>query len=75
MKIKYSDHCVERLKKRRISKLRVESTIQNPDNTLKSFRSRRLLQKHFGDKILEVVTKVEGKKITIITGYYLKENA
>lgn len=70
MKIEFSKHAEERIKSREISKTRVIETIKNPGKVIVSFRSRQLLQRTYGGKILEVVTKVEGKKVTIVTAYY-----
>lgn len=72
MPIKFSEHALLRLKGRKISKLRVENSIKFPDKIIKGDRGRKLRQKKFGDKILEVVTKTEGSKITVITEYYLE---
>ena len=47
------------------------SVLENPDKVERSFRSRKLLQKKFGDKILEVVIKKENNRIIAVTAYYL----
>ncbi len=70
MKIEFSKHAEERIKSRKISKIRVIEVIKNPNNVIISFRFRQLLQRTYNDKILEVVTKVEGEKVTVITAYY-----
>ncbi len=72
MKIEFSKHARERIKTRRISKNRVVKTIQNSAKILQSFRFRKLFQKNYGDKMLEVVTKIENRKIIVITAYYLR---
>lgn len=71
MKIEFSKHAQERIKSRRISRARILKVISDPDNVIFSFRSRKLFQKKYGGKMLEVVTKVEGKKTIVITAYYL----
>lgn len=72
MPIKFSDHAKSQLKKRGISQKLAIETVENPDETEDSFKARKLRRKSINDKILEVVTKTEGNKITIVTGYYLK---
>jgi hypothetical protein len=71
--IKFSEHAKEQLKERSISRKRITETIINPDSILTSFKNRRLRQKRFNDRILEVITVSEGSQITVVTIYYLKE--
>lgn len=71
MPIVFSDHAREQIKQRIISQKRVIETIRSSSKKIVSFRGRMLRQKKFGDKILEVVTKTEGPRITVITAYYL----
>lgn len=71
MKIEFSDHAEERIKFRKISKKKIFDAIRNPDISVPSFRSRGLIRKYYGDKILEVVTKTEEDRIIIVTAYYL----
>lgn len=72
MPIKFSDHAIFRLKRRRISKRRVLETIKNSQEVKPSYKNRRLRSKLFGDKILQVVTITEGSRITVISVYYLR---
>ena len=74
MSIEFSKHALDQLKARKIPKARIFITIKKPQKKLKSFNYRRLRQKQFGSKILEVVTITEGSKITVVTQYYLKED-
>lgn len=69
MPIEFSDHALEQIKERNLSKAQVKKTVENPDKILPSFRNRKLRRKMFGDKILEVVTITEGSRITVITAY------
>lgn len=69
----YSEHANERVKGRKISKKRIEKTIEAPEAVQDSFRGRKLRRRKFGSKILEVVTKTEDSKTTVVTVYYLKE--
>lgn len=74
MKIEYSKHAKERAGFRKISKRRILITIGLPDKTLSSFRDRKVIQKKFGSKTLEVVIKVENDTMMIVTAYYLISN-
>ena len=73
MPIVFSEHAKKQLKERNISRERTVDTVENPDRMLASFKSRRLRQRRFGDRILEAVTVTEGSRITIVTVYYLKK--
>ena len=73
MPIVFSEHAKKQLKERDISRERTIDAVNNPDRTLASLKSRRLRQRRFGDRILEVVTVTEGSRITIVTVYYLKK--
>ncbi|MBM3283596.1 hypothetical protein FJY90_05125 [Candidatus Gottesmanbacteria bacterium] len=64
--------------KREISKERFQNIgslrqLKNPEETINSFRGRKLKRRKFGHKILEVVTITEGDIIIVITQYYLGE--
>ncbi|MBI2051595.1 DUF4258 domain-containing protein [Candidatus Roizmanbacteria bacterium] len=73
MPIVFSDHASYQIRKRRISKKLVRKAVQSPEEILPSFRERKLRRMRIGGKILEVVTKTEGSKITVVTAYYLEE--
>lgn len=73
MPIIFSEHAEKQLKERYISKKRTTEAVKNPDRILESFKNRRLRQRRFGDKILEVVTVTEGSRISVVTAYYLKK--
>ena len=51
----------------------VLAVIAKPQKILSSYRGRKLRQGIIGDKILEVVTKTEGTKITVVTAYSLED--
>lgn len=74
MSIEYSDHAKRQIKERKILLINIVETIRNSSMKAKSFKNRKLRQKRFGSKILEVVTVTEGSKITVITAYYLGVN-
>jgi len=71
--IKFSDHAKKQLKRRRISQKITMQATQNPQEIIPSFLGRKLRRLRVGSKLLEVVTKTEGSRITVITGYYIKE--
>ena len=74
MSIKFSDHARKQIKERKIPVNIVSQTVKNPERKLASSRNRKLRQRQFGSKILEVVTVTEGSRITVITVYYLKDD-
>ena len=73
MKNIFSDHAKEQLVERKIPKKIVLETVKNPQKKIKSYKSRELRQRRFGDKILEVVIIQEEESITIITQYWLEK--
>jgi len=73
MPIIFSKHAKKQLEERYISKKRTIEAIKNPERMLESFKNRRLRQRRFGDKILEVITITEGSRISVVTAYYLKK--
>lgn len=72
MKIIFSDHAKKQKTERKIPKKYFLETIKSPQNRLKSFRDRELLQRSFSGKILEVVILVEEDITTVITQYWLE---
>jgi hypothetical protein len=75
MKVLFSDHAVGQIRKRKISKQLILEVINEPEKEIGSFRTRRLLQKRFGGKILEVVIVRVESILTVITAYYLEEKS
>lgn len=73
MPIAFSKHALKQMKRRKIAQKRVIEALKNPRKKTVSFRGRVLRQKRFNDKLLEVVAKTEGSRITVITAYYLEE--
>lgn len=71
MPIIFSDHAQYQLKTRKIPKSAVIKAVQNPEVIFPSFRGRKLRRMKLNDKIIEVVTRTEGSRITIISAYYL----
>lgn len=72
MPIVFSDHAKDQLKRRRISKKLVLGIVVKPDEIGSSFKDRKLRRKRIGGKILEIVTKTEGNKTTVVTAYFLR---
>lgn len=73
MPIEFSKHAKEQLRRRKISQKQVVDVVRNSHQKVSSFRDRKLRQMRVGAKLLEVVTKTEGPRITVITAYYLEE--
>ena len=71
--IVFSAHAVQRIRARKISRLLVVETIKHPQKIISGNRGRKLRQRKFGDKILEVITITEGSDIIIVTQYWLEE--
>ena len=74
MKIKFSDHSLDRIKQRKISKTLIIKVIREPEKMMGSFRDRKLFRISVRDKILEVVVVKEKGVFIIITAYYLEKN-
>ena len=73
MPITFSEHAIKQIKKRGLSEEAIVTVAKEPEEIVPSFRGRKLRRKRIGDNILEVVTKTEGSRITIITAYILEE--
>lgn len=73
MPIRFSDHAKFQLRKRHLSQKKILEIVKNSDETLPSYKNRRLRRKLIGGKILQVVTITEGSRITVISGYYLRK--
>ncbi len=73
MPVTLSEHALQQIEKRHLSEDLVIEVAEEPDEILSSFRGRKLRRRQVNDKILEVVTKTEGSRITVITAYMLEE--
>lgn len=73
MPIKLSDHAIQQIKKRELSEDLIIDVVTKPEEILPSYRGRKLRRRKIGDKILEVVTRTDGSRITIVTAYFLEE--
>ncbi len=73
MEIVFTEHAKERLSQRDIKEKDIIQTLKNPDRILKSFGGRKIAQKKFKGKILEVVFKEEKDRLVVITNYWLEE--
>jgi len=68
----FSDHAKFQLKKRKIPEELVKKAVLIAQTITSSYRGRKLRRMLVDDKLLEVITRTEGSKIIVITGYYLK---
>lgn len=71
MKIAFSEHAILQNKKRKISKIQILKTINNPDEIIESYRGKKIYRKKIRNKTLEVITIKEDNKIIIITQYFI----
>lgn len=74
MRLKYSLHAKVQLKYRKISLFKIRTTIKSPHNIIPSYKDRKLFQRKFKNKTLEVVIVDEGSIMIVVTAYYLYEN-
>ena len=65
----YTDHAKQRMEERDVSIGQVEQIVYEPDYTVSSFERRIVATKKIGDRTINVVYKVEGDNIIIITVY------
>ena len=70
MKITFTFHAEERLKKRKLLKEEVIEAIEHPDKTIKKHGSY-YYQKNLGRGIIEVVCEKTEKSLNVITLYWL----
>ncbi|MEK7186339.1 MAG: DUF4258 domain-containing protein [Patescibacteria group bacterium] len=73
MPVVFSDHAKRQLRRRSIPQKLAREIVLNPDKIASSFGNRKLRSRIVRGKLIEIVTKTEGSKITIITGYISKE--
>lgn len=73
MPIVFSLHALQQLRRRKISQKAIKEVIKSSQEFLSSYKGRKLRRMSQNGKIIEVVTKTEGPKITIITAYYLEK--
>lgn len=73
MPIAFSKHALEQMRRRKISQNKVINVVLHSHQKISSFRDRKLRQMLVGGKLLEVITKTEGNRITVITACFLEE--
>ncbi len=74
MPIIFSRHALEQMRRRKISQNKVINIVSHSHQKVSSFRDQKLRQMLVGGKLLEVVTKTEGNKITVIRAYFLEKS-
>lgn len=75
MPIHFSNHAIKQLEKRGISHKLISRAVETPEEIISTYRMRKLRRIHHNGKLLEVVTKTEGPRISVVTGYYIKEKS
>lgn len=73
MPIVFSPHAKRQLKKRYLSQKLAKQVVREYEKKISSFRGRSLRRKQIDGKMIEIVTKTEGSRITVITGYVIEE--
>lgn len=71
MNIVFTNHAKYRLNERKISATDVKQVIKNLSSKRADEYGMIVISKSFGKRSLEVVYKVDGNKIIIITAYYI----
>lgn len=66
MKIVYTDHALEKLADRDISKKLLEKAVKNPDAIRNGKFGRTIIHKHIKGKLLRVIVSKENKTYHII---------
>jgi len=69
--LKYSPHAKDQIKYRNIPLQKIRSTVKFPEKVISSYKNRKLFQRTFKKKILEVVTIEEDGILIVVTCYYL----
>ena len=72
MKFVYTNHAIENITERKISRIIVEETIRNPDKVIISKKSRKIAQKVIGNRLLRVIYKEAEKVYIVITVYFTR---
>ena len=71
MNIIFTNHAKYRINERKVSIVNVRQTVKNPDSKKIDEYGMMVVTKRFGRKSLEVVYKVQGNNIVVITAYYI----
>jgi len=71
MNIIFTNHAKYRINERKISVILVRQVVKNPDKKKLDEYGMIVVTKQFGKKSLEVVYKIQGNNIIVITAYYL----
>lgn len=70
MKIIFSDHSIEKLKERNISKNKIRKILQNPDEVREGRYGRKITHKSENDKLLRIVYIEKGEKRKLVVTAY-----
>jgi len=72
MPIVFTAHAKFQLRKRHITQKLIKDIVNNSSTIIPSYKNRRLRRRLISGKILQVVTVTEGPRITVISGYFLR---
>jgi hypothetical protein len=70
MNFVYTDHAIQRMTERRISKESVEKAIKDPDDVSDTKFGRKVARKLVRNKLLRIVYEEDNGSYIIITAYY-----
>ena len=70
MKFIYTQHALENIQERDLSKALIESTVAEPDKIMEGKIGRKIAQKQIGNKLLRIIFEQQNDAYIIVTAYY-----
>jgi hypothetical protein len=71
MNVIFTNHSKYRINERKISIINVRQAVKSPDSKKIDEYGMIVVTKQFGKRSLEVVYKIQGNNIIVITAYYI----
>lgn len=68
-----SDHAKIKIKQRKLDRIKIIKTINNPDKVLNSYGNRKIVERNFGKLSLRVIYVKEDNEIIIVTAHWRDE--
>jgi hypothetical protein len=69
MRIEFTDHALERMRKYGVDKEMVEKTLERPDLATKGHTERRIYQRRLNGHVLRVIVEEHKSFLVVITTY------
>jgi len=69
MKVIFTPHALDRMKKRGIVEKMVLETLKNSEKVVEGYKDRKVAQKMFDDKLLRVIYEEKEDGLEVITAY------